>query len=128
MGEKPWEVTVPQPYAIARYPASNAQFRYFVEDDGYTKQWRECWTDEGWAIKEEQGWQEPRLWGDSGFNLDNQPVVGISWYEAAAYAAWLAQGHGQAVPPADGGGVGTGGAAHGRPDLPLGQRVARRDH
>jgi len=32
---------------------------------------------------------EPRHWHDERFNNGAQPVVGIGWYEACAYAAWL---------------------------------------
>ena len=34
-------------------------------------------------------YREPAQWHDGRFNGANQPVVGISWYEARAYAAWL---------------------------------------
>ena len=33
---------------------------------------------------------QPRYWDDPRFSNPSQPVVGISWYEARAYAAWLA--------------------------------------
>ncbi|MFQ5437094.1 MAG: formylglycine-generating enzyme family protein, partial [Anaerolineae bacterium] len=95
MGEQKQEVTVPEPFAIARYPVTNAQFRYFWEDGGYTEKWRHCWTDEGWEYKESRDWTEPRVWDNPQFNLPNQPVVGISWYEAVAYANWLAEKTGQ---------------------------------
>ncbi len=32
----------------------------------------------------------PERWLDAGFNGPAQPVVGISWFEALAYASWLA--------------------------------------
>jgi formylglycine-generating enzyme required for sulfatase activity len=33
---------------------------------------------------------EPAYWRDSRFNHPQQPVVGVSWYEARAYCCWLA--------------------------------------
>ena len=32
---------------------------------------------------------QPALWDDPAFNHPSQPVVGICWYEAQAYCAWL---------------------------------------
>ena len=40
--------------------------------------------------------REPYFWDDSRFNRDNQPVVGINWYEAVAYANWLSRVTGNA--------------------------------
>jgi len=33
--------------------------------------------------------REPYYWHDSRFNQPTQPVVGVNWYEATAYATWL---------------------------------------
>lgn len=33
--------------------------------------------------------RQPYYWEDRRFNRSNQPVVGVNWYEAMAYAAWL---------------------------------------
>jgi formylglycine-generating enzyme required for sulfatase activity len=39
--------------------------------------------------------REPRFWQDAAFNNPSQPLVGVCWYEAMAYAAWLAAVAGQ---------------------------------
>ncbi len=39
---------------------------------------------------------EPLYWQDQRYNNPGQPVVGISWYEARAFAAWLTAQAGQA--------------------------------
>jgi formylglycine-generating enzyme required for sulfatase activity len=90
MGLRNHEIYLPT-FAIARYPVTNAQFRTFVEDGGYTAKWRHCWTKEGWQFWDSERWSEPRYWQDAFWSLDNKPVVGVSWYEAAAYANWLSQ-------------------------------------
>ncbi len=47
------------------------------------------WYPQGVAVR------EPRFWTDSAFNNPSQPVVGVCWYEAVAYANWLAEVTGQ---------------------------------
>ena len=71
---------------IARYPMTVAQFQAFIAAGGYAR--REWWTALGWAWCHEQRRREPEGWSQQR-RQGNRPVVGISWFEAVAYAAWL---------------------------------------
>ncbi|NJP06402.1 MAG: formylglycine-generating enzyme family protein [Chloroflexaceae bacterium] len=74
-------------YYIGKTEVTNAQFRPFVEGDGYTNP--DYWTTPGWQWRQKNTITQPLYWDDSTWNGDEQPVVGISWYEAVAYAHWL---------------------------------------
>jgi formylglycine-generating enzyme required for sulfatase activity/3',5'-cyclic AMP phosphodiesterase CpdA/energy-coupling factor transporter ATP-binding protein EcfA2 len=95
MGSDEWEREQPihrvylDEFMIGKYPVTNEEFKAFMSDDGYKKQ--EFWTPEGWGWREEEKIFEPLYWHDRKWNGPNFPVVGVSWYEAAAYARWLSQ-------------------------------------
>jgi formylglycine-generating enzyme required for sulfatase activity len=42
-------------------------------------------------------YRQPEFWDDSRFNHPAQPVVGVSWFEARAYCAWLTAQMGRQV-------------------------------
>jgi iron(II)-dependent oxidoreductase len=81
-----------QPFLLARCCVTNAQYQNFVDDGGYEN--LELWPKDIWPhlidfidLTEQPG---PRFWrnGRHDKRLARHPVVGICWYEAAAYAHW----------------------------------------
>ena len=143
-------------YSIGVYPVTVAEYKYFVDANGYSDErwWNtsnalawlrgeeiqggaiagmlknrkklidsglplDYWSKQyGWRPKTFDFWEEltsiseedahqklkgiyggrtrtqPLYWNDTQYNSPNQPVVGITWFEARAFAAWLSFGLG----------------------------------
>jgi formylglycine-generating enzyme required for sulfatase activity/tRNA A-37 threonylcarbamoyl transferase component Bud32/dienelactone hydrolase len=87
-------------YWIDRYEVTNREYKRFVDGGGYRNStfWRQPFVKDGRTLTFEQaiasftdatGRPGPATWELGNFpeGQDDFPVTGISWYEAAAYAA-----------------------------------------
>jgi len=91
---------VPEAF-VDRTEVTNADYRRFVEAGGYAKRgyWKEpfveggrtlAWEEAMKRFRDRTGRPGPSTWqsGDFPEGQEQFPVAGVSWYEAAAYAAW----------------------------------------
>lgn len=83
-GEAPAHtVALTRGFWIDRYEVTNGAFQAFVAAGGYRD--RRWWTAEGWAWLERRAVDSlPRACGGAA----DHPRVCVTWFEAAAYAAW----------------------------------------
>ncbi len=86
VGEKRKRFDLKESFLLSRYPVTNGQYAVFVEEEGYKD--RKWWSDEGWKWRESEDVREPGYWHDRTWNGPTQPVVGVSFYEAEAFARW----------------------------------------
>ncbi|MGE0665559.1 MAG: ergothioneine biosynthesis protein EgtB [Sphingomonadales bacterium] len=87
-----------EPFALASRPVTNGEYLAFMNAGGYRDP--ALWLAEGWTAVGERGWQAPLYWERRGggwtrYTLHGRelvdpadPVCHVSYYEAAAYAAW----------------------------------------
>jgi formylglycine-generating enzyme len=61
-------------FAIGKFPVTNQEYSSYVED---------------------QHTPPPRFWSEPMLRQPEGPVVGVSWYEALAYCAWLSKRDGR---------------------------------
>jgi len=79
------------PIQFGRYLVTNREFRRFVDAGAYDDDavWASIEGGLAWRDGAEARWPDLASQAESRpFVVDNQPVVGVTWFEAAAYAAW----------------------------------------
>lgn len=68
LDERPAHLVRLRLFQLARFPVTNEEYARYLAETGRL---------------------EPRFWRDQRFNQAWQPVVGVSWFDAVAYCAWL---------------------------------------
>ncbi|MBI2192708.1 MAG: SUMF1/EgtB/PvdO family nonheme iron enzyme [Planctomycetes bacterium] len=90
--EQPQRMVWLSAYWMDVFPVTNARYKRFIEDGGYEN--RDWWTPAGWEWRRESGVTAALAWNKPGWDAAEQPVSGVSWYEADAYGRWA----GKALP------------------------------
>ena len=91
-------------YWLSAYEVTNRQFKRFVDAGGYQHRqyWREpitrdgrtlSWPEAAAQFRDRTGRPGPSAWELSAFpaGMENVPVTGVSWYEAAVYAEFTGE-------------------------------------
>jgi formylglycine-generating enzyme required for sulfatase activity len=85
-GDQKIRVVIEHDYWIDQYPVTNQKYGEFVLGGGYEKQ--QYWSSDGWQWKTNGDVAAPEFWNDGTWNKPDHPVVGVSYFEAEAYATW----------------------------------------
>jgi len=101
--ETPRHEVLLRPFRIASRPVTNGEYGAFIADGGYRRP--EFWLSDGWAMVQQEKLEAPLYWlkDDDGSTRENSfvftlsgvrpldtdaPVEHVSFFEAAAFAAW----------------------------------------
>ena len=79
-------------YYLDRFPVTNREYQKFVDAGGYEQ--LPLWDEAIWPAMlqfvDRTGQSGPKLWENGRYpaGKEDHPVVGVSWFEASAYARW----------------------------------------
>lgn len=96
--ERPAHEVFVDDFFLDRTPVTNGEFLRFLDDGGYRRP--QFWSAAGWDLVQRNGLRSPLFWERDGDRWlrrrfghvepvpPEEPVVHVSFHEAAAYAAW----------------------------------------
>jgi formylglycine-generating enzyme required for sulfatase activity len=88
--ERPAHSLKTEGFQIDPFPVTNSEFATFIAAGAYQNP--DFWLPEGWKILQEKAIIAPAFWNvpghSSGDDYPDYPVIGVSWYEAQAFAHW----------------------------------------
>ena len=97
--ERPRHRVYVAPFRLSDRLVTNGEWIAFIEAGGYQRV--DLWFSEGWSKAQDEGWTAPAYWrrdeGGAWTTMTlrgrapvdpSAPVLHVSYYEAAAYAAW----------------------------------------
>jgi len=89
----PHRVTIAEPFELAKYEVTHAEYRRFVDSTGHVSaQACSVAVDGMWGHRDWANWMNP---GIGRTPRDDEPVTCVSWNDAKAYIAWFSTATGQ---------------------------------
>jgi len=79
-------------FEVDLLPVTFSDFERFIESGGYRQ--RDFWSEPGWNALQKEGWSRPRFVREPEWmhvTSERQPVCGVSFWEAEAYASYASK-------------------------------------
>ena len=86
-GFKGGHLELSKPFLLAKYPVTNGQYAQFIDAGEYKR--TGSWSEDGQVWLRRSKVEQPAFWRMSKWNSANQPVIGVTYWEAEAFCNWL---------------------------------------